>query len=219
MNNTTHEILLIASMILSFCCIVFYQILKFRCIILINFTWINTYGNQKTQFLFLISFILWFIGGLLWASVTAVLNLFIQLSLPSKRAVILTSCQSQLFIFVPVAGAFPVAHTPKPLQSSKCNPNFFILNWYLGYKSSFPERENCPNDPKKPKSHYRTMDKQADMGRDILGNRNKHFWKITLPLGFFCTGTFKHLLHPSTFYCNTVITYQWWPGGICIAQI
>lgn len=86
MNHTTHEIALIASMIQSFCCIVFYQILKFRCLILINFTWMNTSWNQKTQLLFMISVILWFIVGLLWASVTTFLNPFIQLSLPSNKA-------------------------------------------------------------------------------------------------------------------------------------
>lgn len=86
MNNTTHESLLIAGKIQGFCRIVFYQILKFRCLILINFTWINTTWNQKTQLLFLNSVILWFIVELLWASVTAVLNPFIQLSLPSNKA-------------------------------------------------------------------------------------------------------------------------------------
>lgn len=101
-NNTTHEILLIASMIQSFCCIVFYQILKFRCLILINFTWINTSWNQKTQLLFLISVILWFIVGLLWASVTAVLNPFIQHSFPSNKA------SSSYIMSIPLALECPI---------------------------------------------------------------------------------------------------------------
>jgi len=68
-------------------------------------------------------------------------------------------------------------------------------------------------------SHYRTTDKQADVGCKTLGKRHKHFWWITLPLGFFCNGTFKHLLHPATLHCDTVITYQWCLGGICTANL
>lgn len=89
-------------MIQSFHCIVFYQILKFRCLILINFTWINTSWNQKTQLLFLISVILWFIVGLLWASVTAVLNPFVQLSLPSNKA------SSTYITSIPIALECPI---------------------------------------------------------------------------------------------------------------